>query len=66
MTGGPGRDAGSVLWNAVTWRRSASRELSEFHLGPLLGMREGPAGLSWKILGFDFGAKPTENKLANR
>ena len=56
----------SVLWNAVTWRRSASGGLSEFHLGPIIGMRRGPAGESWSILGFDFGAKPTENKPANR
>lgn len=30
----------SLLWNAVTWRRTATGR--EFHLGPLFGMQTGP------------------------
>jgi hypothetical protein len=56
----------SLLWNAVTWRRNASQGLAEFHLGPLLGMRKGPSGGSWTILGFDFGSKQANDGGANR
>ena len=61
-----GESRSSVLWGAITWRRSESRGLEEFHLGPLLGMRRrGPSG-AWKILGFDFGDKAGEIGRANR
>jgi hypothetical protein len=52
-----GESRSSVLWDAITWRHDASGNLEEFHLGPLLGLRnQGGAG-RWSILGFDFGAK---------
>jgi hypothetical protein len=56
----------SLLWNAVTWRRDISGSLSEFHLGPLFGMRRQPSGQAWSIFGFDFGTKPGNGRLANR
>jgi hypothetical protein len=34
----PGDTRTSLLWNAVTWEKSAAGERSEFHLGPLLGV----------------------------
>jgi hypothetical protein len=48
----------SLLWGAVTWRHDASRELAEFHIGPLLGMRREGGGPAWTFLGFDFRSKP--------
>lgn len=48
----------SLLWGALSWRRDDRNGLREFHAGPLVGMRRGPAGDRWTILGFDFGANP--------
>jgi hypothetical protein len=39
-----GETRSSLLWDAVTWRRDATRDLVEFHLGPVLGMRRRPSG----------------------
>ncbi len=56
-----GESRSSLLWNAVTWRRDASGRLSEFHLGPLVGMRRQAAASRWSILGFDFGSKRSDD-----
>jgi hypothetical protein len=66
---------GSLLWDAITWRRSP--ELREFHLGPLLsvesgpggrrvalgcgllGLKRGPAERAWRLFLFDFPPKST-------
>jgi hypothetical protein len=32
---GPGEERTSLLWNALTWRRSDARHEREFHVGPL-------------------------------
>jgi hypothetical protein len=56
----------SVLWDAVTWRRDGTGNLAEFHLGPLLAIHRGPEGPGGRILGFDFGAKPGNGRLADR
>jgi hypothetical protein len=56
----------SLLWDAVTWRRSPTEGLVEFHFGPLLGRRRAPSGDTWTILGFDFGAKQGNYRTANR
>lgn len=61
-----GETRSSLLWDAVTWRRDATRDLVEFHLGPVLGMRRRPSGASWSILGFDFGAKLNKDRQASR
>jgi len=61
-----GETRNSLLWGAVTWRRDASQDLVEFHLGPLIGMRRRPGGPGWSILAFDFGAKPGNDKQPNR
>jgi hypothetical protein len=61
-----GETRSSLLWDAVTWRRNAGDRLVELHLGPLLGMRRAPSGLRWSVLGFDFGAKPGEDRQASR
>jgi hypothetical protein len=68
---------GSLLWDAITWRRSPARR--EFHLGPLLrivstpgrrriafgggliGLRRGPGAPAWKLFLFDFSPK-TDNR----
>jgi hypothetical protein len=73
----PNDTRGSLLWDAVTWRRSPARR--EFHLGPLLSVETGPArrrialgcgliGLKrspeerkWRLFLFDFSSKP-DNK----
>jgi hypothetical protein len=64
----------SLLWDAVTWRRTPARR--EFHLGPLLGVESGPegrrialgagllglkrpaGGRGWKPFLFDFSSNP--------
>jgi hypothetical protein len=51
--GPSGESRSSVLWDALTWRRDGSGRLAEFHAGPLFGMRSGPSGTGWSILGFD-------------
>ncbi len=56
----------SLFWDAVTWRRDAAHGLVEFHLGPVLGMRRLTSGPSWRILGFDFGAKVVNDRQASR
>ncbi len=61
-----GETRSSVLWNALTWRRGADGNLSEFHLGPIVGMRRSTSGEAWSILGFDIGGKPADNKSPNR
>jgi hypothetical protein len=61
-----GETRSSLLWNAVTWRRSASGGLEEFHLGPLLGMRRAPPGAAWTILGFDLSTKLGKGKEPSR
>jgi len=38
----PGETRTSLLWDAVTWERSAARNRAEFHLGPLLGLERSP------------------------
>ena len=63
----------SLLWDAITWRRSAGRR--EFHLGPLLrltsgpgrrrvalaggliGLRRDPGARAWRLFLFDFPRK---------
>jgi hypothetical protein len=70
----PGRVRWSLLWDAITWRRTPDSRA--FHLGPLLGIEKGPeggrialgAGLvglkcapgthRWKPFLFDFSTKP--------
>jgi len=70
----PGDTRWSLLWDAVTWRRTPTER--EFHLGPLLGLERGPqagrvallgglcgfrrgrAGGPWKPFLFDFLPKP--------
>ncbi len=70
----------SLLWDAITWRRSASGR--EFHLGPLLritsgpdrrrvalgggliGLRRDPGASAWKWFLFDFSRKPDKRNLA--
>jgi hypothetical protein len=61
-----GESRNSLLWNAVTWRRSAAQGLEEFHIGPLLGMRRGRSGATWTILGFDLGSNRDKDMLAIR
>jgi hypothetical protein len=61
-----GETRGSILWNAVTWRRSAHKGLVEFHFGPILGLHRLADGPRWKILGFDFGAKLGHDGAASR
>jgi hypothetical protein len=61
-----GEARSSLLWDAVTWRRNAAGALAELRLGPFLSMRRNPAGPALSILGFDFGAKSGEGRLANR
>jgi hypothetical protein len=39
----PGESRTSLLWNAVTWRRSEARHEREFHLGPLFSLARNPA-----------------------
>jgi hypothetical protein len=56
----------SLLWDAVTWRRTAKDGLVEFHLGPVVGMRRRPEGARWSILGFDFGPKLNKDRAASR
>jgi hypothetical protein len=64
---GPSGDSrSSVLWDAVTWRRNGAGDLAELHVGPLFAIRRGPGSPSGRILGFDFGTKPSKDKLANR
>ncbi|MFA5057545.1 MAG: hypothetical protein WC485_05485, partial [Opitutaceae bacterium] len=64
----------SLLWDAITWRRSP--EQREFHLGPLfslqndagrrrialggglIGLKRGPNPSTWKLFLFDFSAQP--------
>ncbi len=53
----PGESSTSVLWNAVTWRSSAVRRESEFHLGPILGVRTGPGGTRWSPFGLEIAPK---------
>jgi hypothetical protein len=38
----PGETRTSLLWNAVTWQRSATEARAEFHLGPLLSVATDP------------------------
>jgi hypothetical protein len=38
----PGEDRTSLLWNAVTWQRSAKEARTEFHLGPLFSVQSSP------------------------
>ncbi len=70
----------SLLWSAITWRRSAGRR--EFHLGPLLhiasgpdrrrvtlgagliGLRRSPGSTAWKWFLFDFSRKTDKTTLA--
>ena len=61
-----GESRSEVLWKALTWRRDADEALTEFHLGPLLGMTRKPAGRRWTILGFDFGPTVNKDHGANR
>jgi len=67
---------GSLLWDAVTWRRAPGRR--EFHLGPLLGvesgpgrrrialaggligLKRGPGDRAWRLFLFDFSTKPAK------
>ena len=46
---GPDQYRWSLLWNAVTWRHQA--EAKEFHLGPLLGVKEQPERKRVALLG---------------
>lgn len=34
----PGRERTTLLWNAVSWESDRTRDSSEFHLGPILGV----------------------------
>jgi hypothetical protein len=34
----PGQTRTSLLWNAVTWSRTADEDRTEFHFGPLVGV----------------------------
>jgi hypothetical protein len=70
----------SLLWNAVTWRRSATDR--EFHVGPLfsvqagagqqrialgngvLGLTRRPGTRVWRLFLFDFARKPATNSTA--
>jgi hypothetical protein len=61
-----GETRSSVLWDAITWRRSGSGQLAEFHFGPIIAIHRGPRGPGGTILGFDFGPKRAKDKLANR
>jgi len=61
-----GESRSELLWGALTWKSNPGEGLSEFHLGPLLGMRRQPSGQSWTILGFDFGEKSGESSRLNR
>jgi hypothetical protein len=61
-----GESRNALLWSAVTWRRTPSEGLVEFHAGPLLGMRRSSSGPHWTILGFDFGPKVNNDKAARR
>jgi hypothetical protein len=56
----------SLFWDAVTWRRSPTGSLAEFHAGPLFSIHRGEDGTGGRILGFDFGKKPAEGSLAKR
>jgi hypothetical protein len=61
-----GETRSSLLWDAVTWRRSTKDGLEEFHLGPILGMRRRAEGKRWSILGFDFGSNLHKDGAASR
>jgi hypothetical protein len=70
----PGDTRGSLLWDAVTWRRSPAQR--EFSLGPLvsvefssvrrrialvsglIGLKRSPENNKWKLFLFDFSSKP--------
>ncbi len=41
----------SALWDAVTFARSAERQSTEFHLGPLFNFSGSPQGRYWGFLG---------------
>jgi hypothetical protein len=56
----------SVLWDAVTWRHDGAGNLTEFHLGPIFSIHRDHGTPGGKILGFDFGAKPDNDRVANR
>jgi hypothetical protein len=69
----PGDTQVSLLWNAVTWRRSP--EGREFHLGPLfsvesgfghrkvallnglIGLKRDASGGNWRLFHFEFSSK---------
>ncbi len=51
----PGDVRWSLLWDAITWRRSPSRR--EFHLGPLLSVTRGPRGKRIALIGGLFGLR---------
>lgn len=53
----PGETRTSVLWNAITWEASKAAGTSEFHLGPILGVRRGRSGTAWSVLGLKFASK---------
>lgn len=40
----PGDMRASLLWNAVTWEKRPAEQRFSFHLGPLLGIENGPDG----------------------
>ena len=61
-----GETRSSLFWNAITWRRDISGKLSEFHLGPLFGMRRQPSGRAWSIFGFDLESRPANDRVAIR
>jgi hypothetical protein len=46
----PGEYRHSLLWDAVTYTQSETRQSREFHLGPLFHYRADPAGTQWGIL----------------
>ena len=45
----PGEERTSLLWNAVTWERSAAGTRAEFHLGPLLSAVRRPDEQRWAL-----------------
>jgi hypothetical protein len=47
----PGETRTSLLWDGITWERSAAHHRSEFHLGPLFGIERSPYERRVTLLG---------------
>jgi hypothetical protein len=58
----PGDTRHALLWDAVTYERTASADTHDFRLGPLLGVRREAAGREITLLGGLLGLRRTEGE----